>query len=350
MSKIPDKVWLLDDDKNRITNFQDILKDRIEAEKETEQMEKKFGQSGIIPDVFMLDICFSSGEAIDVQKPNQSYKSFISLSKVTGVQFLRWLQMEWPGLPVVVITSFWDTAYLPNLFRHAVCSVTRPDTLGHDKVAEILWIAQQAIIGVRLDRIFRDKAIGVLNKINSSQNHFYFIICDEEDDLIAPPENIFSNDLIEANPSLVFEAWNNRIIGFIDDIPLTEEINLKKSFYPILPFSKYSLTKFNVRLGKDIKFMGERYFEPYFTRECARVAYSLFFNIKPHPIGTGKCIFDSSTYPPDLLNGIGRGEICPECLSQMKPRHANGGWSEGRDKAAQTICKMAKESLNNIRE
>jgi len=351
MSKIPDIVWTLDDNKDRVFLIKKILNEKYKSSENPDLVKKWFDKPIFLPDLFVLDICLSDQEVTEVQTldmgKNINITKFKSLTQVRGIQFLTWLRSVWPNLPVILISDYWN-GYLPSLTQHAISIINKPYVIGFNKIVEIFWLGQETIIGVRLPKIYGKNAIKIIKKVNSAQNHFFFVLCNNEDDLIIPPRNILSKDLVENHPILIFEVWNNRILGLIEDVSLIEEDNNISSFHPLLPFSRNPLSRFNVQIQNNIEFMGNSFFEPYFLRECARVAYSLYFNIKSHPIKTGKCIFDNSSYPPDLLKGIWRGEICPECRSQMIPEHANGGWSNGRDKAANTICQMAKESLINL--
>jgi hypothetical protein len=119
--------------------------------------------------------------------------------------------------------------------------------------------------------------------------------------------------------------------------------------HSILPFSRILLSRFAIRLNKEVDYRGEEYLAPYLLCECVRAEYLIFFKIKSHPIRTGKCIFDNSTYPPDLLPGILRPEgICQECRAQMNSPHAFGGWSVGRGNSAEAILNLARKKLLDI--
>ncbi len=349
MESIPFKVWMLDDHTDKISLLKYPLKDNLIAEMQPDIIKQYFNDKPI-PDLFVLDICFNAQETMFVQDTELTVEKLTNIANnVTGIKFLTWLRCEWPRLPVVMISSFWNDQ-LPSLVQHAVCVIKKPETLVYNKISEILKVAQSTIIGVRLPLQFKEQAVLSINIINSIQNHFYFVLCENENDLVKPPNELFSLELFINKPILLFEVWNNRILGLIEDEYFKGENSSNHEFYPILPFSRNPLTHFSIRLSNDVEFMGDQYFKPYFLRECARAAYQLYFDIRLHPIATGGCLFDSSTYSPDLLKGIKKGEICPVCRGQMIPRHALGGWSNGRDLSANKICELAKEALEKIKE
>jgi hypothetical protein len=210
---------------------------------------------------------------------------------------------------------------------------------------DLLWIAQQAIIGVRVSHKLAAAAENVLDKVNEFQNHFYFVLCNGEGDLMAPPESVLG-DIRESGDRLhLYEAWNSRVLALLDDAGITAE----DALLPFLPFGGGPLRRFSMGISHDVANMGEAYLAPYLIRECARAAYRVFFDIKPHPLDTGECLFDSSTHAPDLLAGIQRGKICSRCELQMDPPHARGGWSQGRKEAAAKIVTLAKYELSRVK-
>lgn len=346
---LPDTVWLLDDDKDAIyeikRHFGERKEDIMRTSIQINEVKSWFGKANAPPDLILLDICLEPGEDEIVIKKKKKFRDFSSLSQVSGIRFLTWLRCEWPKLPVVLMSAYWkQSPEMPNLSQHAVCLVPKPIPYS---LSHILWVTQQAIIGIRLPENLREKAQIVIDEVNNIQNYFYFVLCNDEDDLVSPPNELNPENELEI--SLLFEAWNNRVLTLMEDEFINKKSSEDEAFHPILPFSRIILSRFSIRLSKEVDYMGEEYLASYLLRECARAAYLIFFKIKPHPVRTGICIFDNSTYPPDLLPGILRPEgICPECRAQMNPSHAFGGWSVGRENAAGKILQLARNKLQEI--
>lgn len=162
--------------------------------------------------------------------------------------------------------------------------------------------------------------------------------------MISPPERLLAIVKEPSDRLHVHEAWNRRVLALLEDAELTRD----PPFFPFLPFGGGTLQGFPIQISREVRNMGIEFLAPYLIRECARAAYRIYFDIKPHPVDTGQCLFDSSTHAPDLLRGIERGKICPECELQMIPPHAFGGWSEGRGRAAARIADLAKEALSAV--
>jgi DNA-binding NarL/FixJ family response regulator len=353
MNKYSGSVWLLDDDQDRRNLFMEEFKEHLEPAESIEKITKWFSNINeaqacqrLPPDVLILDICLVPGEE-RIVTGNISPDILKSLADISGISFLTKLRNEWPKLPVILISGYWQKR-LPSLTQHALC-VVKPEDIGYEKMTELIRLAQMAVIGIKKTSI-SDKLQGAIDKLNSAQDHFYFTPFSSNNDLLVPPQKLFTSDLYEKHLRLLYEIWNNRILSTIENMPENVRSDPPRSTHaesahPILPFSRHPLTRFYSRFDKDIDYMGSDYFESFFFRECARAAYSTYFSIKPHPVDTGHCIFDSSTYPPDLKKGVIEGKICPECRAQMVPYHAFGGWSKGRDEAANAICRLAKESL-----
>jgi CheY-like chemotaxis protein len=344
--KLPNKVWVLEDQKDVIQSlnkfFGEKRREILMIENKADNVRLWFADSEAPPDVLLLDVCLEWGDEDIVITPKKNFQNLSELTGVSGIKFLNWLRSEWPRLPAVAMSAYWKKEQEnPNLSQHAICFVQKPIPTS---ITSILWIAQQAIIGIRLPENLRGEAQNILNEVNQIQNHFFFILCNNEKNLVSPPEFLSVRD--ESQLVLLFGTWNNRVLGLMEDDSL---IKNSISFHPILPFSRVPLRRFPIRLSNEVDYMGENYLSPYLLRECARAAYLLFFNIKSHPIGTGQCIFDNSTYAPDLIPGILREEgICPDCDVQRCPQHAFGGWSTGREKAAKEILKLAKKKLEEI--
>ena len=345
-SKLPNKVWVLEDQKDAIQSLNKFFGDKrneiLRIETAAGPVKKWFSEPEVPPDVLLLDICLEGRDEAIVITPKSNFQKLSELTDVSGIKFLTWLRCKWPRLPVVVMSGYWKNEQEnPSLSQHAICFVKKSIL---PSITSILWIAQQAIIGIRLPENLKEDAQKILDEVNQIQNHFFFVFCNNEKDLMSTPEFLNFGD--ESQLVLLFETWNNRVLGLMEDESLIKDSN---DFHPILPFSRIPFKRFSNRLSKEVDYMGENYLSSYLLRECARAAYLLFFNIKPHPVGTGQCIFDNSTYAPDLIAGILREEgICPECTIQMTPPHAEGGWSKGREEAASKILRLSRKKLKAI--
>lgn len=273
---LPDKVWLLEDQLDAIQSIRKYLTDKknkiLRSDFIVSEVKNWFTEPNAVPDLMLLDICLEAGEEDIVIRRKENFKQMSQLATVSGIKFLTWLRCEWPRLPVVFISSFWPkTQANPNLSQHAVCLVHKPVT---PSISSILWIAQQAVIGIYLPEDLREKAQLLIKEVNKKQNHFFFVLCNNEEDLVSPPDNIDAEN--ESEMILLFEAWNNRVLGLIEDEATIENSKDKAAFHPILPFSRHHLKRFPIRVSKEVKDKGEEYLAPYLLRECARSAYLLF--------------------------------------------------------------------------
>ena len=360
----PNVVWMFDDHVDGIRLAQEELAKRDPIRDETlfrggttpEEVMWWLRDEASLCDSVLVDIIGGDEQLAWVDEALNGNLPMSKLCEVSGVSLLTWLRHTWPRLPVVMLSAYLSPSkmialaeVLRSLTRFAVCGLAKSSSY---LLPDLLWIAQQSIIGVRISKTLVDAARKVLDVVNECQNHFYFVLCNEEKDLIAPPKCILGVVQQSTDRLRLHEAWNNRVLALLEDIetkPGDNNTTPSVPFLPFLPFGGGTLRRFPMQICREVRNMGEAYLAPYLIRECARAAYSVFFDIKPHPIDTGECLFDDSTHAPDLLPGIERGKICPRCELQMDPPHAFGGWSQGRKGAAAKIAALAKDELSRIK-
>lgn len=351
----PNTVWLVDDNNDYTNTFKNRSQARETAAFGAQATLLEALKQGKLPDVVAVDVCLSDQDEEIVRLKKRSFKDFAALGHVEGIQVLCYLRTHYPNVPVLALSGYYEDPTQeiadgghpnPGLAQHALAYINKPDiAAGPNVLPVLLWISQQAIIGVRLlvGKDLEAQAKEIIEQINTRQNHFYYVLITETNELSTPPED--SAHVDENAPlDVLFEIWNLRVFGIIDDIA-TGQGQEKQSLppLPVLPFGRRPLRRFPCCLTDAIKYMGEAHFASFLIRECARAAYSVFFDMEAHPLDTGKCLFDSSSYFPSLLYGIRLGTLCEKCLKRVASHNADGGWSAGRDKAAQTIVKMAQE-------
>jgi FixJ family two-component response regulator len=368
------KVWLLDNNIDYSEELESILnKNNIDLQwfDESQMVIDELYNSSP-PDLLLLDLCLNVSEEEFVSTDVKEYDDIGKLADISGIKFLTLLRNQWPKLPVMLISEWVDkSSLITQLTQHAICFIKK----GSDSIPILVIIAQKAIIGIRVNKTFYDvtskiylkEKLGIeydnleslichinlicnetITELNNLQNYFFFVMINEESNL-AIPNTSFIPSTGKGLKFEIIEAWNNRILGFIDDVSFYGDRQSDK-FYPGLPFSKNQLLYHNTKLIEQINLMGKDFFKPYLLRECAKVIYHIYFDIQEHTTDTGKCIFDESQNPAHLLNGIEKGVICDQCKSQMIPKYAFGGWSDGRNYAAELILGLAKRSLLEIKE
>jgi len=253
---------------------------------------------------------------------------------------LSLVRSQWYNLPIIVQGDGWSQYPLVGKFT---CALTPGPEWFLAKIADIMKLA---VIGVRVPEHLRAEAIEVLRKLNQRQNHFHFVYCSRTEDLFT------GHRLYDLDPRAkiaLFRAWSARIMGLIEDVALQDD-----DFELVLPFPQGEVRRFFTSLSEDVGSMGEEYLEPFLLRECARAAYRVFFNSLEGHIWLKKtpqshCIFNF-TRSALGRDGIKKGEIYRIHISLLNPRHAFGGWSYGREKAAETILLMAKDALNVVKD
>jgi len=375
--RLPDSVLVVEDKSGGSLTIRDLLvrvgmnPKAVDSTFLVNKAKERLKENPNPPDIVLMDICLEKGEISIVGKAMELVDDLAKLSQISGVRLLNWLRGHYPKMPVITMSDYWKAHVLhedpkdlphPDLSQQALTHIGKNTLQKEHIIGPLLWCAQQVVIGIHLSPAFREKALEVVQNLNESQNHFYFRVCDKEEDLLTPPADTVQN--IGFAAIAFFEVWNNRVWAVIEDVEFksVEKVNERKTqekttakglkadrvFSPILPFSRSPLIRFQVNLSGYLEFMGERYLEPYLLRECALAAYSLFFEFERHPIDTGECIFDTSSYAPDLLKGVKEGRICKDCQVQKEEAKTYGGWNEGRNAAVQTILKMGKESLEKI--
>ena len=352
-------ILIVDDDTTMIINIKMILNDpdgkKIISEEDIKFL-KEYLKDNEPPDLIISDICLKPGESELVVKKNKTIDDYTSLSDISGIKFLTYLRNNFHKLPVIANSGYWENeSYLPQLSQHALCFIKKNNFDEDDIIRKIFWTAQQAVIGIQLHSGFNNKQKKIfkttIDEINDLQNHFYFVVCETNKDLIKPPFLDIKNTDIPLYPQL-FETWNNRILGIMEDeeLKLNEQSLLKTA----LPFSRNRTIIIPNKLKFIVDYMGDDFLPFFLIRECAKAAYLIFFDLEYHFYDSNKCLFGNSNDPMDLLplehyNTNNEFKfICNKCFRQIKNINTYGGWNSGKTKAVNNIAETALEKLKLI--
>lgn len=198
---LPDSVWMFDDNIDAIGSVVGELTKRDPSWDNGTRFrgavnEEELGawvtdqSSGC--DVALIDIVGHEDQLEWVERALSGELSMGKLCDLSGVRLLTLLRHVRPRLPVVMLSSYFTQSTgtagrgsallaqaeaLRSLTRSAVCGLAKSESF---LLPDILWIAQQAIIGVRVAEDLADAAGGVLAKVNAHQDHFFFVRCSEE--------------------------------------------------------------------------------------------------------------------------------------------------------------------------
>ncbi len=178
-NKLPSKVWVLEDQKDAIQLINRYFGTKSESildiETNAKEVKKWFKGLDAPPDVMLLDICLKPWEERIIIAPKKNFQKLSELTEVSGIKFLTWLRCEWPRLPVLFMSGYWNRIQVhnPKLSQHALCLIPKPL---QPSLTNFLWCAQQVIIGLLLPKNLVEAAREILDEVHEVQNHFYFVL------------------------------------------------------------------------------------------------------------------------------------------------------------------------------
>jgi len=366
--KFPDKVMIIDDDSSACEIIKMILnvdcggvsKENVMEDDDLDFLQKKLKKgSAELPDIIISDICLKIEDPDIVIKKNKSPLDYAKLGEVSGIRFLTYLRNNFHRLPVVIMSGYWtDEACLPKLSQHGLCMIGKRHLDDYVMAKRIFWTAQQSIIGVHLhpdlNASCKKKAASAIRDINKKQNHFYFKICETEQDLIKPDFPDIKNAEAPLYPQL-FETWNNRISGIMEDKSACKSGAQPVFLNAVLPFGRERTVIIKNRLNSIINYMGDDFFKFFFIRECAKASLRVFFDLDDHYFpGLDSCVFEKSNVPVDLLPKKRRTAaeflyVCNKCRTKIDNINTYGGWNSGRKKAVNRIAEFALDAFKQIK-
>jgi CheY-like chemotaxis protein len=312
------------------------------------------------PDLIVSDICIEGGEPEIIQSVSEGKINITDLSDISGIKLLTWLRWKFPNIPVIFSSAYWKKE-LPPLSQHSVCFISKEDFGNPDfAIKNMVSNSYKTIIGVKLhpdlSKNLKKQVKLQTEQVNKSQPLFYFHIINNAKELMQPIEfSEFKKKLEQKYPNdkekkngMLFEyvkAWNNRVLGMIEDISGVEEDRL----IPVLPFGHTKINKFDNKIKNTIDYMGDKYFTVYLLREYIRAIYGIFFNLEKHLLENEDCIFAKSKYSSNL-KAIFKKEkkFCYSCQEKIDTKKIEVSWSKAKANSVNKIIEIAEEESKNL--